>query len=264
MGTLVNYGTEKGVAVLTLNDAPENAFTHEMFKELDACILEARFDDDVQVLLVTGHGDKHFSTGANLNMLNEADETFKYYFYLHANETLLRLESTPKLVIAAINGQCVSGGFELALACDVRIARQGPWSIGLPEVGLGVSPALGGTQRLVKLIGKGAAMDLLVEGRTLSVEDAHAARLVHKSWKCASHEAFMRQAIDYAHEFCPPHRASMAVGLIKRAAQASLETSIEQGLAIERELRQRLSASHDAKEGALAYTQKRKPTFRAR
>jgi enoyl-CoA hydratase len=264
MGTLVNYATDKGVALLTLNDAPENAFTHEMFRELDACVLEARFDDDVHVLVVTGHGEKHFSTGANLNMLNEADESFKYYFYLHASETILRLENTPKLVIAAINGQCVSGGLELALACDIRVARSAAFNMGLPEVGLGVSPALGGTQRLAKLVGKAAAMELLVEGRTLSVEEAHAAGLVHKVWKCASHDAYMRQMLDYAHEFCPPHRASMAVGLIKRAAQASGEIPLEQGLALERELRQRLSESDDAREGASAYTQKRKATFRAR
>jgi enoyl-CoA hydratase len=264
MGTLVNYATDKGVAVLTLNDAPENAFTHEMFKELDACILEARFDDDVHVLLVTGHGDKHFSAGANLNMLKEADESFKYYFYLHANETLLRLESTPKLVVAAINGQCVGGGFELTLACDIRIARTGPFSIGLPEVALGVLPGMGGTQRLPSLVGKGVAMELLVEGRHLSVEEACAAGLVHKAWETDTHEEFMRQVLDYAHEFCPPNRASMAVGLTKRATQAAGESALEQGLALERELLQRLSASHDAKEGIFAFTQKRKAIFRAR
>jgi enoyl-CoA hydratase/carnithine racemase len=264
MGTLVNYATEKGVALLTLNDAPENALTHEMFKELDGCILEARFDDDVHVLVVTGHGDKHFSTGANLNMLREADETFKYYFYLHANETLLRLESTPKLVIAAVNGQCVGGGLELALACDIRIARMGPFGVGLPAVSLGVVPGMGGTQRLSTLIGKGMTMELLVEGRTLSVEEACATGMVHKAWETDTHDEFMRQVLDYAHQFCPPNYAAMAVGLTKRAAQASGESSLEQGLALERELLQRLSTSHDAKEGILALAQKRKATFRAR
>jgi len=264
MGTLVNYATDKGVALLTLNDAPENAFTHEMFKELDAGILEARFDDDVHVLVITGHGDKHFSTGANVNMLREADETFKYYFYLHANETMLRLESTPKLVVAAINGQCVGGGLELALACDIRIARLGPFSFGLPEVSLGSLPGMGGTQRLSGLVGKSVAMELLVESRILSVEEACAIGLAHKAFDTETHEAFLRQVLDYAHELCPPNRAAMAVGLTKLAAQAGGEASLDQGLALERELLQRLSASHDAKEGLLAFTQKRKATFRAR
>jgi enoyl-CoA hydratase len=87
MGTLVNYATERGVALLTLTDPPVNAYTHEMFKELDACILEARFDDDIHVVIITGHGDTYFCAGENIHMLREADESFKYYFCLHANES---------------------------------------------------------------------------------------------------------------------------------------------------------------------------------
>src|SRR6478752_8107638 len=101
---LVDYATSEGVALLTLNDPPVNGYTHEMMKDLDAAILEARFDGDVHVIVITGHGEKFFSAGANINMLKEADEAFKYYFCLHANETLSRLEQTPKLVIAAMNG----------------------------------------------------------------------------------------------------------------------------------------------------------------
>jgi enoyl-CoA hydratase/carnithine racemase len=264
MGTLVSYATDKGVAVLTLTDPPVNAYSYEMFKELDANILEARFDDDVHVIVVTGHGDKYFCAGANINMLKEADETFKYYFCLHANETLLRLENTPKLVLAAINGHCVGGGFEVALACDLRIARAGTFQIGLPEVGLGVLPGTGGTQRLTRLVGKARAIELIVEGQNLPVAEAHEAGLIHKVWTTDSHEAYLRQVIDYAHEFCPPGRASMAVGHIKRAVQSGGEMSLEQGLALERELQQQLFRSHDAKEGLVAFTQKRKPAFRGK
>jgi len=170
MGTLVNYTTDKGVAVFTLNDPPVNAYTHEMFKELDAYILDARFDNDVHVLVITGHGEKYFSAGADINMLREADPTFKYYFCLHANETLNRLEQTPKLVIAAINGHAVGGGLEIALACDIRIARQGPYRIGLPEVNLGVLPGTGGTQRLSRVVGASRALEMMVEGETLPVD----------------------------------------------------------------------------------------------
>jgi enoyl-CoA hydratase/carnithine racemase len=264
MGTLVNYATERGVALLTLTDPPVNAYTHEMFKELDACILEARFDDDVHVVVVTGHGDKYFCAGENIHMLREADESFKYYFCLHANETLLRLENTPKLVIAAINGHCVGGGLELAMACDVRIARGGAFQIGLPEVGLGILPGMGGTQRLVRLVGKGRALELLVEGEKLPVDRAEAAGLIHKVWSTDTHEEFMRRVIDYARTFCPPTRSALAVGQIKRAVQAATETPLEQGLALERELQQRLFASQDAKEGLAAFTQKREPSFRSR
>jgi enoyl-CoA hydratase/carnithine racemase len=263
MGTLVRYATDKGVAVLTLTDPPVNASSHEMFKELDANILEARFDDDVHVLVITGHGDKYFCAGANVNMLKEADETFKYYFYLHASETLQRLEATPKLVIAALNGHAFGGGFELTLACDLRIARAGNYQVGLPEVNLGILPGTGGTQRLARLIGKAAAIELVVEGQTLPIERAHARGLVHKLWN-GEHEDFMRRVLDYAHEFCPPARAAMAVGDVKRAIQCGGDMPLEQGLALERELQQQLFHSQDAKEGLLAFAQKRKPVFRGK
>ena len=172
MGTLVNYTTDKGVAVLTLNDPPVNAYTYEMFKELDGCILDARFDNDIHVIVITGHGEKYFSAGANINMLREADPSFKYYFCLHANETLSRLEQTPKLVIAAINGHAVGGGLEIALACDLRIAREGTYQVGLPEVNLGVLPGTGGTPRLARVVGASRALEMMVEGKTLPLDEA--------------------------------------------------------------------------------------------
>jgi enoyl-CoA hydratase/carnithine racemase len=264
MGTLVTYATDKGVALLTLTDPPANAYTHETFKELDACILEARFDDDVHVIVLTGHGDKYFCAGANVNMLKEADESFTYYFGLHASETLERLENTPKLVIAAINGHCLGGGFEIALACDLRIARAGALTVGLPQVALGLLPGAGGTQRLTRLLGKGRAMELLVEGEQLSAAQALGAGLVHKVWTADTAEGFMRNVVDYSHAFCPPHRAAIAVGDIKRAVQCGDGASFEQGIALERELSRRLFASYDAKEGLAAFVQKRKPSFRGR
>jgi enoyl-CoA hydratase/carnithine racemase len=264
MGTLVNYSTEKGVAVLCLNDPPVNAYTYEMFRELDACILDARFDNDVHVIVITGRGDKYFCAGANINMLREADPTFKYFFCLHANETLSRLEHTPKLCIAALNGHTVGGGLEIALACDLRIQRNGPFKLGLPEVNLGVLPGTGGTQRLARLLGKGKALEMMVEGTNVSPEEAAALGLVNKVWDEDSHDAFMRRVMAYAHELCPPNKAAMAIGRMKRAVQSGLEMSLEQGLALERELQAELFASEDAKEGLVAFTAKRKPHFRAR
>jgi enoyl-CoA hydratase/carnithine racemase len=264
MGTLVNYSTEKGVALLTLNDPPVNAYTFEMFKELDACILDARFDNDVHVILVTGHGEKYFCAGANINMLREADSTFKYYFCLHATETLSRLEHTPKLCIAAINGHCVGGGFEIALACDLRVGRAGTYQIGLPEVNLGVLPGTGGTQRLSRLIGVSRAIEMMAEGLTVTAPRAHEMGLLNKVYESDSHEAFMRRAMDYAHEFTPPGRAAAAVGRIKRAARSGSEMALEQGFALERELQAELFASQDAKEGMAAFIAKRKAAFRGR
>jgi enoyl-CoA hydratase len=262
MGTLIDYTTDKGVALITLSDPPVNAYTYEMFRELDGFILEARFDADVHVIVLTGHGDKYFSAGANINMLHEADATFKYYFCLHANETLCRLEQTPKLTIAAMNGHAVGGGLEIALACDLRLARDGNYQIGLPEVNLGVMPGTGGTQRLSRLLGPSRAIELMAEGATLSVERAHAMGLVNKVWITQDHETFMRRVRDYAHEFVPPHKAALAIGRLKRAVQSGHDMSLAQGLSLERELQAELFASEDAQEGIVAFIQKRKPVFR--
>jgi enoyl-CoA hydratase len=262
MGTLVNYATEKGVALLTLNDPPVNAYTYEMFKELDGCILEARFDNDVHVVVLTGHGDKYFCAGANINMLRESDETFKYYFCLHANETLCRLEQTPKLVIAALNGHAVGGGLEIALACDLRIARAGSFQIGLPEVGLGVLPGTGGTQRLSRLVGKARAMEMICEGTNLSVGEAREAGVVNKVWESDTNDSFVHRVLEYAHSFTPPNKAALAVGRVKRAIVTGLEVGLEQGLALERELQQELFVTADAKEGLEAFSRKRQAVFR--
>ena len=117
---LIEYAVTQSIAVLTLNDPPTNTYSYEMMQQLDARILEARMDEGVQVIVITGSGEKFFCAGANINMLANVTPEFKYYFCLHANETLARLEQTPKLVIAAINGHCVGGGLEVALAADLR------------------------------------------------------------------------------------------------------------------------------------------------
>src|SRR3984893_12145313 len=106
---LINYRTDAGVAVIEMNDPPANTYTYEMNRQLDEAIPKARMDNKVRGVLVTAVGDKFFYAGANIKMLASVDPTFKYYFCLHANEMLLRLEHTPKLVIAAINGHCVGG-----------------------------------------------------------------------------------------------------------------------------------------------------------
>src|SRR4051794_17651772 len=255
--TLVEYRTEAGVATITLTDPPMNAFTHEMMKDLDDAILDARFDNDVHVIIVTGYGERFFCAGANISMLSEVDSTFKYYFCLHANETLNRLESTPKLVIAAMNGHAVGGGLEIALACDIRIARQGSGKIGLPEVNLGLMPGSGGTQRAARLIGKSKAMQLMMEGANLDFEAGLALGLLNYVWEAESRDAFHARVMEYARQFLPPNKASLAIGAIKRSVQSGLEMGFDQALTLERELQAQLWTSDDAKEGVKAYLEKR-------
>src|SRR5437879_12466603 len=135
-----------------------------MMHQLDEAILRARFDDAAHVIVLRGHGEKFFSAGANIAYLNSITPRYKYFFCLHANETLNRLEHTPKLTIAALNGHTVGGGLEIAMACDLRLAKENAGKIGLPEVNLGVLTGTGGTQRRAHLGGKARAIGLMAEG----------------------------------------------------------------------------------------------------
>lgn len=260
-GDKVRTRTEGGIAWIELHDPPANTYSYAMMRELDGAILDARMDASVHVIVVRGSGERFFCAGADIGMLTTADPTFKYYFCLHANETLNRLEQTPKVVIAGLNGHCVGGGLEVALAADLRVAKAGGGKIGLPEVSLGVLPGTGGTQRLARALGRAKAFELMATGRTMPFEEAQALGLVHQVFPASSFDADLAA---YAASFLPPSRAAKAVGLIKRAVVSGLEAGFGEGLALERELQQRLFESADAKEGLAAYTEKRAPRFEGR
>jgi enoyl-CoA hydratase/carnithine racemase len=257
----IRYAVSDGVATIELNDPPANTYSYDMMREIDAAVLDARMDRAVHVVVLRGAGGKFFCAGANIGMLKDADPEFKYYFCLHANETLNRFEQTPKLVIAALNGHTVGGGLEVALAADIRIAKKDAGKIGLPEVGLGVLPGTGGTQRLARLVGKSRAIELMTTGKLMSFDEAKTIGLVNDVWDVPE-AAFGAAIHDYAKQFTPPHRASRAVGGIKRAVQSGVEMSFNDGLALERELQQRLFESNDAREGIAANIEKRKPSFK--
>ncbi|HEY0546953.1 MAG TPA: enoyl-CoA hydratase/isomerase family protein [Pyrinomonadaceae bacterium] len=261
-GKLVEYRAEGGVAVLTLNDPLANTYSYEMMLELDRSILAARMDESVHVIIITGQGEKFFCAGANIAMLSSVTPEYKYYFCLHANETLNRLEQTPKLVIAALNGHTVGGGLEVAMAADIRIARRNAGKMGLPEVSLGVLPGTGGTQRLVRIVGKSRAIELMATGALFDFEKGLELGLVNHIYEAETGEAFMQQVLEYAGKFTTPDKAARAVGRIKRSVQTGAEIPFESALALERELQQQLFQSEDAKEGLDAYVQKRKPQFK--
>lgn len=261
---LIEYSVDSGVALVVLNDPPANTYSYEMMQELDRAILAARMDEGVHVIVITGSGEKFFCAGANIQMLASVTPTFKYFFCLHANETLSRLEQTPKLVIAAINGHCVGGGLEVAMAADLRIARKGAGKMGLPEVSLGVLPGTGGTQRLVRLVGKSKAIELMANGELFDFEKGEQLGILNQIFAADSAATFMKQVMDYARRFTLPGKAVQAVGRIKRAVQTGAEIPFESALALERELQQQLFQSEDAKEGLYAYVNKRKPQFKGK
>ncbi len=259
--TLVNLKKEGGIGWIELCDPPANTYTYEMMRQLDDAILDCRTDDNVHVLVLRGAGEKFFSAGANIQMLQTVTPRFKYFFCLHANETLNRLEQTPKLVIAALNGHTVGGGLEIAMAADIRIARKDAGKVGLPEINLGVLPGTGGTQRLCRIVGKSKAIELMTSGSLFSFEEAKALGIINDIYPS---EGFFEKVAAYAKQFAPPGKASKAVGLIKRSVQSGAEVPFSESLAIERELQQQLFQSEDAKEGLTAYVEKRQANFKGK
>ncbi len=260
MGT-IEQKKEGGILTLEINSPPVNSYTHEMLRQLDDCILQARFDETTHVIVLTGAGEKFFSAGAEINMLAKQSLAYKYNFAVHGNEVLMRMERTPKLFIAAINGHAIGGGLEIAMAADIRIARKDAGRVGLAEVNLGVMPGMGGTQRLPRLVGRGRGLELCATGKQIAYEEALELGLIHYIYE---KENFMEQVLDYARQFVPPNKASFAVGKIKRAIQAGLEGSLSEGLSLEHEVLYQAFGSEDGNEGVKAYLEKRTAKYQGK
>ena len=246
------------VAIAWLNKPKANTYDADLMRDLSAVVDDVRFDDDVDVCVLASKLDGMWSAGADINLLASSTPDYKAMFCLDCQETLNKLESTPKLFVAAIDGHCVGGGLEIALAADLRFASDGPWKIGLPEVTLGVLPGTGGTQRLPRLIGKSRAIDLMTTGRTLGPKEALEWGILNRIFP---RDAFWKETLAFAQGLTYPVHAARAVGLIKRSVVEGIEMPLYQGLALERELQNRLFAMADAKEGFRAFLEKRKPTF---
>jgi enoyl-CoA hydratase/carnithine racemase len=258
--SLVNYSTDNGIATIELNAPPVNSYNLDVLRELDAAIVRAREDDSVWVIVVRGAGERFFCAGADVKFFETANARARYNFALYANEAFNRLEWTPKLTLAALNGTALGGGLELALACDLRLAKRAERvSFGLPESNLGLLPGTGGTQRLPRLIGKARALEMMVTGAAFTPDEALTHGLVNRVFDAAT---FNDDVTKYAQQFLPPNRASKAVGAIKRAVQTGMNLSVADGIAIERELLQQLFESEDANEGIKALLEKRKANFK--
>ena len=258
---LIDLKVQDGIGIIEINNPPANAYSLESLKQLDQAIVQARFDPNAQVIVIRGAGEKFFSAGADINMLFRESLDIRNQFALFGHETLARLENTPKLVIAAINGHCVGGGLEIAMACDIRIAKKNAGRLGLAEVNLGVIPGMGGTQRLPRLVGKARAIELATTGRMIAFEEALDYKLIEDIFEG---DDYFNQILDYARQFVAPNKPSKAVGLIKRAIQTGLQSSQSEGLAFERELLAQAFASTDAAEGLAAYKEKRVAKFLGR
>lgn len=255
-GKFIRTRVDDHVGTIEITKGKANTYDLAMMEELDEAVEELRFNDDARVIVLTSGTPGFFSAGADIEMLKRAQPDFKAMFCLHCQETLDKFAKTPKIVIAAINGHCVGGGLEIALSCDLRVMAAGSGRIGLPEVTLGVLPGTGGTQRLPRLIGTSRALDLMITGKLLTPEEALQIGLVNYVWP---KETFAHELKTYTGALA--HGPARAVSLIKRSVIEGVEMPLTAGLALERELQNRLFVTSDAKEGLAAFVEKRKASF---
>jgi len=255
----VRLEKQDAIGHIILDRPPANSYDRAFMEELGAAIEEARRDDEVKAIVVRSASEKFFSAGADVSVFAKSDFDTQNAFVVCANEAMSKFESTAKVVVAAINGHCLGGGLEIALCCDFRIAAEGGYKIGLPEVTLGLLPGTGGTQRLPRLIGRQRALELMLLGTTLSPQEAKDAGIVDELVPAAD---LVSRAVERARSYA--QGPALAVGMIKLAAVQGHGRSLEQGLAIEREALIRLFKSEDAREGVKAFIEKRKPDYKGR
>ena len=255
----VRLEKQDSIGHIVLDRPPANSYDKTFMEELDAAIEETHRDDAVKAILLRSASEKFFSAGADVSVFAKSGLDEQNAFVVCANEAMGKFESMPKVVVAAINGHCLGGGLEMALCCDFRIAAEGSYKIGLPEVTLGLLPGTGGTQRLPRLVGRQKALELMLRGVTLSPQAAKDAGIVDELVPAAELQAI---AVERARSYA--EGPSYAVGQIKLAAVQGYGRSLAEGLAIEREALVRVFKSEDAREGVKAFVEKRKPEYRGR
>ncbi len=255
----VTLTREGGVGLITLERPPVNAYDKPTLKEFADAIEEARADAQVRCVVVRSALEKFFSAGADISVMQGRSAAEFADFLTYGHEVLDMIENTPKVFIAAINGHCLGGGLEIALVCDLRFAAEGKYGIGLAEAKLGLSPGMGGTQRLPRLIGKGRALHLLITGDTVPPETAHEWGIVDRLFPA---ESFRDEVMAYAGMLA--EGPSLTAGLIKLTVNQGMEASLAQGLALERATQNVIFSTEDAAEGIAAFLEKRKAKFKGK
>ena len=177
---MISLAREGAVGQISLHRPPANAYNQQFALELDEAVETVRDDDGIQAAVLTSTLPRFFSAGADVKFFQASTLPQKEKFILRMHEVLRKIELTPKVFIAAINGHCLGGGMEIALACDLRFAAAGTYGLGQPEISLGILPGNGGTQRLPRLVGKGRALDLMITGRTVPPDEALSIGLVDR------------------------------------------------------------------------------------
>lgn len=244
------------VLIFRLNRPPANAHDLAMIRELETLVTEIRFDNSVKAVVMASANPRFFSAGADISEIQTKSAEYIGLLSQSSKEMIMKMRATPKVFVAAVDGHCMGGGLELALACDVRYAGNGNWKVGLPEVNLGLIPGEGGTQLLGRIVGPSKALMLMVTGESFSPQRAHELGLFDVLTEAGQAE---KQALEFAHKCASG--PTKAVGFMKVALTEGLELPLYEGLAYERHLQNQLFETPDSKEGVAAFLEKRPPQF---
>jgi enoyl-CoA hydratase/carnithine racemase len=245
------------VGVLRLDRPPANAHDIDVLLELQRAVESIRFDENVRAVLFGSSNDRFFSTGFDIHELEEESGRQIGYASQTSKEVMMKIRSTDKIFIAMVNGHCMGGGLELALACDFRyIGNDDNYKIGMPEIHLGLIPGEAGTQLLPRYIDRSEALEMMITGETFTPEEATEKGIFDKIFPP---EEIEDAAFEFAEEIVK--KPSLAVGNNKLAVNEGLEMPLQDALVHERELQNRLLGSDVAKEGVSAFQEDREPDF---
>jgi enoyl-CoA hydratase len=251
----VRYVTDGPLATITVDHPPANALSNQVLAEIESSLSQAEADADVRAVIFTGAGEKFFIAGADITEFLTIPKEHYAERTAKGQKVTLQMETMAKPVIIAVNGYCLGGGCEMAMAGDVRLAADNA-VFGQPEIKLGIIPGFGGTQRLVRLLGKSRAMELLFTGDNIDAATALELGLVSRVVPAAE---LMIVAQELAKKFAA--QAPLAIAAIKRAVHNGLDRPMEEALEAERREFAAIRFTHDAIEGITAFLEKRPPAF---
>lgn len=263
MADFIRYSIEERVATLVIDHPPVNALNGQTLAELNAALDDLLANSDVKVIVLTGGGQLAFIAGADIGeisaIVKSEDPVNQLGAASKAGQDLFsKIERSPKPIIAAINGVCLGGGLELAMACHIRIAGDRV-RLGQPEINLGIIPGWGGTQRLARIVGPSKATEMILTGDPITAQQAMQLRLVNM---VVPGGEVMRQAKGLAGKIAA--KSAVAVSAALAAIGTGLDADLPVGLAHEREQFAKLAASEDIREGVGAFLEKRQPQFKDR
>jgi enoyl-CoA hydratase len=251
----VKYETDGPVATITVDHPPANALSNQVLAEIEASLVQAETDTAVRAVIFTGAGEKFFIAGADITEFLTIPKEHYAERTAKGQKVTLQMETMAKPVIMAVNGYCLGGGCEMAMAGDVRLAAENA-VFGQPEIKLGIIPGFGGTQRFVRLLGRSRAMELLFTGENIDAATALQLGLVSRVLPKAE---LMAAARELAEKFAA--QAPLAIAAIKRAVHEGLDRPMEEALEAERREFAAIRFTHDAIEGITAFLEKRPPVF---